>query len=800
MAGVNDRGRSSGEQPAVRRASKQPVSTGGTWAGAATGSRAGGGSGKKRLIDYPRAGQRGIRRWLPSWRLVTGAVLTGIFVMIGVLVAAYATTTIPTPDQFAQAQTTTVFYSDGTTPMGTFATQKRVLVDFATLPDWVGKSVVASEDSTFYTNRGVDPRGIVRAFVNNLRGGPQQGASTITQQYAKEYYTVKAVSYVDKFKQAILAVKLDRAQDKNQILGRYLNTIYFGRGSYGIQAAAQAYFGVDAKDLTVSQSAMLAGIIPAPSKWDPAVNPAQAQVRWSRTLDRMVAGGWLTAADRATQVLPPTIAYIQSDLYKGPNGYLLQMVRDELTTKSALTEEQLDTAGLTIVTTIDKSTQDAAVAAVASLPAGADPHLKVALVSIEPSDGGIVALYGGPDYLARARNAVTQDAAQAGSTFKPFALIAGLQAGIPLTTTFNGHSPATIPGYGVARNFGNEQFGTIDLVKATASSVNTVFAQLNVKVGPDKTAAVAKAAGVRSTVESNPANVLGTDTVHPLDMASAYATIADRGFYNTPHIVKTATFLKDKTVAYLGAGVPQKVFEADVIADTTFAMQQVVQSGSGSKWVKPLGRPIAGKTGTSDNNVSAWFVGFPAGPTDPAKNQLQLSTAVALYQVGDDGSQQSISGWGGVKEVTGGTWPAFVWANFMKPVLNGKDKVDFPPRANVGVSTPTSAPTQSTVAPPAPSSTPTTVAPAQVAVPAGLVGMLKADAEAAVLAAGLKPVTQQKVDAAVPAGTVLSASPAGGTMLAPGSGVDLVVASGPAPAPTPAATAKPAAAVPPPPG
>ena len=802
MTGANDRGNGAGDRPVVRRTSTRSLTSGGSGTAAAPGSGSPrpstggaprgrrGPATKKRFIDYPRSRYRGFRRWVPSWRLVTAGILGAVFIGLGALIAAYATTTIPKPDQFAQAQTSTVYYADGKTVMGTFATQKRVIVDYASLPAWVGKAVVASEDSSFYTNRGIDPKGIARAFVNNLRGGPQQGASTITQQYAKQYYTVHAQTYIGKLKQALLAIKLDRAQNKDEILGRYLNTIYFGRGTYGIQAAAQAYFGVDAKNLTVSEAALLAGIIPSPSNWDPGVDLTQATARWNRTLDRMVAGGWLSAADRATQTFPPVIKYQTSETYQGPTGYLLQMVKSELTTKGGLTEDQLNTAGLNIVTTIDQPMENAAVAAVNALPAGKNPHTMVALVSIDPSTGAIRALYGGADYLARARNAVTQDAAQAGSTFKPFTLITALGQGIPLTTTFNGRSPQNVPGFGKVPNFGNEQFGNIDLVKATADSVNTVYAQLNVKVGPDKTAATAKAAGITTTVGTNPANVLGTDTVHPLDMASAYGTIASGGYRTTPHIVDTATFITDGSVAYKGASAPTKVFDAPVIADATYAMQQVVQSGTASGYVKRLGFPVAGKTGTTDKNVSGWFVGFTAGPTDAATNKLQLSTAVAMYQVADDGSEQSITGWGGVKEVTGGTWPTFVWAKFMGAVMAGKTAVAFPPRANVGTPAPTVAATSTTA--PTPTSTPTTAAPTTATVPAGLVGMLRADAEAAVLAAGLQPATTEKSDPTIPAGTVLSASPAAGTVLPRGSTVSLVVSSGPAPKPGP--TSSPTAA------
>ena len=228
-----------------------------------------------------------------------------IFLVLGLGVAAYAKIQVPDPNAAVSAQSTKVYFAseDGSSDrgalMGTYPGIKRQIIDYSTLPKYVGQAVVASEDQSFFTNSGVDPRGIVRAFVNNVTGGARQGASTLTEQYVENYYMGATHDYVGKAKEALLAIKISRNETKDQILGRYLNTIYFGRGAYGIQAAAEAYFGVDAKSLTVSQAAMLAGIIPSPSNWDPAVSPDKAQARWSRTLDFMVSGGWLKAADRA---------------------------------------------------------------------------------------------------------------------------------------------------------------------------------------------------------------------------------------------------------------------------------------------------------------------------------------------------------------------------------------------------------------------------------------------------------------------------------------------------------------------
>ncbi|PVU82981.1 glycosyl transferase [Cellulomonas sp. WB94] len=784
MAGTNRRA----AQPARRSASRA----------AATPKR------PRRFFDYPRHGYHGLHRWLPSWRFLVGTFLTVCFLGLGAVVAAYALTPIPDPADDTAKQVTTVYYAnnpDGSRGevMGTFAVQRREIVDFATLPAYVGNAVVAGEDRTFWKNSGVSITGTARAFLNNIRGGATQGGSTLTQQYAERYYTSGTTKdYIGKAKEAMLAIKISRAQDKKDILGNYLNTIYFGRDSYGIQVAATSYFGVAAKDLTIPQAALLAAIIPSPNNWDPAKNPDKALAKWKVVLEHMLADGHITQAEYDATLaggLPPTAEYKRSDTMKGVNGYILERVRSELITSGAFKDEDLDTKGLTIITTIEKPVQDEAVRAVGGLLdgtlAGAQPNpkLRVAVVSIRPQTGAIVSMYGGPDLLTDAANTVTFDAIQAGSTFKPFALIAALQEGVPLTTTFNGKSPQTFGDWPVG-NFSNDQFGNIDLVKATEQSVNTVYAQLNLQIGPEKTKAVAEAAGVTTTVDGNRANVLGTDSVHPLDMASAYATIAAQGTYSTPFIVSEVRYLRDDSVAYKGEKAHEQRFAPDVMADATFAMQQVVQNGSAKQWVKPLGRPIAGKTGTNQTSQSAWFVGFTP----------EISTAVALSQVGGDSGHDPVtieafgkSGGRAVKTVTGGTWPAALWASYMKPVLAMapySNETPFPARANVGKApTATATPTPTATTPPVETQAPVT----QVAVPSGLEGKLQSDAEAAVLNAGLQPAVAKASSETVPAGKVIRADPAAGTMLDPQGVVTLVVSTGPAPVATPAPTVAPPA-------
>ncbi|MDX5317907.1 MAG: penicillin-binding protein, partial [Actinomycetes bacterium] len=494
---------------------------------------------------YPRRGKGPVMRWLPSWRVVLGTFLTLAAVGAGLFFAAYQSIAIPEPDDFSQAETTNVYFADGETLMGSYAEFDRRSVDFETLPPHVGHAVVASEDRTFFENRGIDLRGIARALWNNLRGLPTQGGSTITQQYVERYYTGTTTSYTGKFREAILAVKIDRQSTKEEILGNYLNTIYFGRGAYGIEVAAQNFFGKPASELTISESALLAGIIPSPSNYDPAVSPEVAEQRWNRVLDLMAEDEWITQEERDAQRFPEVIEYVRADTFAGPNGYLLDMVRTELAEEAGIEEGELNTAGLSVVTTIEKPRQDAAVAAVDNLPEDRPENNRVGLVSIDPTTGRIVALYGGPDFVEQSRNAVTQDRAQGGSTFKPFTLIAALEDGASLLDQYESYSPMEIPGYDFeVSNFDSRDRGSIDLIRATQDSVNTVYAQLNVEYGPERTVDVATRLGIPEDTPglvATPSNVLGPASPHAIDTATAFGTIAAGGVRHDPFIVDSVT-------------------------------------------------------------------------------------------------------------------------------------------------------------------------------------------------------------------------------------------------------------------
>ena len=616
-----------------------------------------------------------VLRRVGAWGLTVGLVIATI-VVVGMSIW-YARIAVPAPADFAQAQSSIFYYSGGTTEMGRIGLANRESVSIADLPLYVPQAIVSAEDRTFYSNPGIDFLGTGRALFKTVVLGHRQGGSSITQQYVERYYFGETTTSIGgKVKEALLALKIDQQQDKDRILENYMNTIYFGRGAYGIQAAAREYFGVNASELTVSQAALLAGIIPAPSAWDPRVDPVQAEARWNYVLDGMVGPGWLTPSDRLRLDFPETVEYRRNDVFGGPQGYLLREAIVEVAAKTGLSQDEVETGGFTIVTSIDWATQQAAQNAAATLPEDHSPNLRLAIVTLNPSTGAITSMYGGADYVTIQRNAVTQDIAQAGSTFKAFALIAALEDGIALESVYSGASPQAVAGFSKpVKNFGNEQFGNISLTTATEHSVNTVYAQLARDVGPDKVMEVAVRAGLpdnTSGLEANPANVLGTASPHPLDMASAYGTIAAQGVRHAPFIVESVTDAAG-AVVYAHEATDERAFSEAVMADTTYALQQVVLHGSGG-YAARLDRPIAGKTGTSSDNKSAWFIGFTP----------QVVGAVAVYQVGADGSVEAITPFGGFRQITGGSVPCRIWTAMMGEVLAPLPVEQFPPRSYVG--------------------------------------------------------------------------------------------------------------------
>ena len=611
----------------------------------------------RRQVGLHDAGRA--RRRLSVWRVLL--VLFAGTVVLGVVAfaALYIALDIPEPEDIALAQKTTVYAKDGRTEIGTFGQYDRNPVALEDISEDFQHAVVASEDRSFYTNNGIDLKGITRALWNNVRGKPLQGGSTLTQQYVERYYLGQTTSLRGKVREAVLALKIDRAQPKNQILENYLNTIYYGRGAYGIEAAARKYFGVSADRLTLAQSAMLAGIIPAPSAWDPAVDPDMARVRFDRVLNLMKTDGYITAEERQAQVFPQTIDYVPGEDWSGPNGHVMAAIANELVDAGVATYDELGQMGLKVVSTIDASMQEAAAAAVAELPEDRPENNHVGLISMDPSNGEVRALYGGADYAARQQNAVIQDHAQAGSTFKVFALAAAIDQGVSLNKGLTGAASKDFSGVRITNSQGIG-YGTVSLLNATRSSVNTAYVQLNEQIGPQATVDAAIAAGIPKDtpgLEANLTNVLGSAAPTAWDMARAYGTFASGGLRREPHLVRIATNASGKAI-YKGDTSGTRVFDEKVAQRVTYALSFVTRSGGSGATAARLGRASAGKTGTSEGPWSSWFCGYIP----------QLVTVVDMYQVGPNGEMQKIDSFGKYanQPIYGGTYPVEIWTSYMK--------------------------------------------------------------------------------------------------------------------------------------
>jgi membrane peptidoglycan carboxypeptidase len=568
--------------------------------------------------------------------------------------------------------------------------------------------VVAAEDRSFWTNKGIDPKGIIRAAFSNAKGGATQGASTITQQYVKILYLTQQRTLKRKIKEAFLSLKIQQKQSKSEILEGYLNTIYFGRGAYGIQAAANAYFGIPAKQLNASQSAMLAAVLNSPNYLSPDRSDASRAALLSR-YDYVVSGmesmGSISASDAAAiaDKLPPIKKPSTSDLYGGQRGFMLDLVKKELI-RLGFDEQEIEAGGLRVTTTFTKKAMDAAKNAVLQeRPAGfSDKQLHVGVASVDVATGALLGFYGGQDYLQSQINwAAAHDSP--GSAFKPFAVAAGIKDGFSLKDTFQGNSPYTFPDGSTVVNEG-EGGGTdygakVSLTTATQKSINTAFIDMTQAMdnGPKKIRDMAVAMGLpdKPSLEANAGISLGSAPQSPIDMANAYSTIADGGLHHDWFVVSKVTRASNGEVLYTAPRKTNRVVSADITADTSYAMQQVVKAGTGVK-AQRIGRPAAGKTGTATNDngdvVTSWFVGFTP----------QVATAV-MYVRGN--GRKPLDGW--LPSYFGADYPTATWAATMSALMEGLPVEDFPPPANLDGNAPSAGHDPYTPPPPKPKKTKT---------------------------------------------------------------------------------------------
>ena len=623
----------------------------------------------------PTSKKKNRNKWLKIG--VISTILVMFLSPFLLFMVAYLMADVPKPSELQNKQISHIYASDSTTELARIvpADGNRQEVPFEQIPEVVQHAVLAAEDRQFYTNSGFSFTGFGRAILGQLTGNSSAGGgSTITQQYVKKTLVGDESSFKRKAKELVYSVKMANEWSKEEVLGAYLNTIYFGRGAYGIEAASQAYFGHEAKDLTLSEAAMIAGIIPAPSAWDPAVDEEKARSRWQRVINLMVEDGWISQADANAAEFPKTIDpdTLGGPTMEGPTGYLMEQVRSELAAEG-FTADQLATGGYRIISTIDKDKQDQAVAAAEymyTVRGWNEDSMHVALTSLDPATGEIVAEYGGKDYLTRQQNAATQDIMAAGSTFKPFALVAHAEQGGSIYDVYDGSSPKTFSGMSRAvSNDSGVSWGRQNLVNATKNSINTVFVGLNQEVGPATTKKVAIDLGIpedTNGLDDSLLNVLGFAAPHNIDLAHAYSTIASGGKRTTPHIVREVQN-SDGSKVFKTNVDPEQIFDTKTMSTVLPALEAVTASGGTAEAAAALKQDTGGKTGTSEDQKTAQFVGFTP----------ELVTAVSMYQLDENGNPVSLTNIGGLGQFHGGDWPVTVWMRYMKQATANQTKLHF---------------------------------------------------------------------------------------------------------------------------
>ena len=633
----------------------------------------------------PREKRGFLRRF---WWVFVALPVAGIAVVFGTLLYVYSR--LDLPDTPPPLQTSYLYDRDGELITTLHSSVDRTNVSFSAMPEHLRNAVIATEDQDFYSHSGFDPVGIARAAFNDIRGRSVQGGSTITQQLVKKVYagTYKTTKdgervYVEpertvgqKVREVLLAIKLEQEMGKDRILATYLNTIYFGHGAYGVQAAARTYWNEPARDLTVLQSATLAGAIASPELFDPADNPENAKVRRDYVLDRMAQEGYIsqqTSDELKRKKVRTDTKKAGPVTYEAP--YFVDYAKRVLLVDDEIPESQVFGGGLKITTTLDSDLQAAAEEAVTSyLPGEEDPE--AALVAIDPRTGEVLAMVGGRDFNVSQVNVATGQGGSgraAGSAFKPFTLAAALKDGIDPRSYWNGPQQITISDRECytdgqpwrPSNAADEESGTFSLLDATKYSVNTVYAQLVTEVGPDEVVDTAHDLGIRSKLGDNCSVTLGAVEVNPLEMTSAYATLAARGMYRPPTPFVSVKGPDGDGIS-VGGNKSRRALTPNDAAVVSYALEGVIDGGTGTAAALPDGRPVAGKTGTAQDYSDAWFCGYTP----------QLATCVWMGYLKDHAPLDYVNG---VGPVYGGTLPAEIWRDFMTDAMDHYPRViDFP--------------------------------------------------------------------------------------------------------------------------
>lgn len=659
------------------------------------------------------------RLWLRILLWVTVTVVSLGLVGAGVVAYAYSTVKLPDPNSDFRTNTSFVYYAGGKKAIGSYQVQNRITIPYSEMPQYVKDGIVAAENRSFWTDPGISVNGLFRAALGlvGIQGADNTatgGGSTITQQYIKIMYLTQERSLSRKATEILLAAKMGGELSKEQILEGYLNTVYFGRGAYGIEAAAKTYFKKTSSKLDLAESVALSAIVNSPGNLDPAAGDKQAAdllERYQYALNGMVEMGMITAAQRAEvyDTLPKFQPKNDTARLGGQTGFLLNLVEQELKAKG-FTDEQITGGGLKIVTTFDSKAQQAAVktAQAETLQAshGSKKEAKslhAAIASVDNATGGVIAMYGNPDFVKNSRNWATTPR-ETGSTFKTYALAAALREGWTLKDKISAHTIRHGKGY-----LPDPNGKPVTLQNATTSSIDPAYFNLvsQLKGGGEAVTQAANDAGV-PTGEGwgNDAYMpLGTPMVSPIDQASGYSTFANGGVHRPWHVVAEVTNA-DGQQLYAADTTGSQTIEPYVAQDVTYALTQVVRSGTG-RAAGAVGYPVAGKTGTKGQpnpngygrqTVATWFVGYTQ----------QITTAV-MYVRGKTGHEDLGPSW------FGGGAAAQTWAAYMRTVMAGKERIYFKGptnRKSTQSPSPTPEPSVVTSAPvPVPTPTPSETVP-----------------------------------------------------------------------------------------
>ncbi|WP_173860824.1 transglycosylase domain-containing protein [Streptomyces sp. SAT1] len=636
---------------------------------------------------YPRRGRTGWRRWLPSWRQWIGLAFSGIGVTTLFLVVAYAATDIPDNlNSYATQQDNVYFWSDGT-PMARTGWVQRQAMPLKDIPEDVRWAVLAAENESFYSDPGISFKGITRALWRTVGQGDTEGGSTITQQYVKNVYLTQNQTVSRKFTEAMIALKLDNRMSKDKILEGYLNTSWFGRGTYGIQRASQAYYGKDVSQLNASEAAFLASLLKGAGLYDPTLGPqnhARAVKRWKWTLDRMVKIGKLSEKERAGYTTFP------EPLQRNPlsdtgqqSDYLVELASQSVKNTAHLSDKDFDLGGYQIYTTFDRKRESAltdivtkARAKAKKSDAGAAKTAHYGAASVD-TDGRILAVYGGPDHRTQGFNESNAATVPAGSAFQPFVYAAGLEHGvvkqrdaprrqISPDTVYDGDDavPVSTPegpywdrsGRKVAaHNDDKKSYGKITLRKALAQSVNTPFMQLGMDTGLDKVKQTAVASGLLSSSlgPQVPALTQGNSRPSAIRMASGYATFAAAGVHTEPYSVLRIT--------RNGATVPMDRPLSGQAVSTRTAQRVDDALADAFRTAHPDAAPaqarVTGKRGTTEDDTAAWYVG----------SARKVTTAVVVYRMDLAKSLEPLP-LKGIDETMPGGVPYSIWEGAMAPL------------------------------------------------------------------------------------------------------------------------------------